>query len=175
MLKYYENSGISIENACRTICKGLQREYGKIKNVCDREYITNSHHVPVWKKISVQDKLKIESKFTKYPSGGCITYIELESSVMQNAEAVEDIINYGMDLDIPYLAINFPIDTCQDCGYSSEIKEDDCPKCHGTKIKRLRRITGYLSSDYRKFNNGKLQECKDRVKHSKYTDFTKKK
>ena len=104
----------------------------------------------------------------------CITYIELESTVAHNTKAVEDIINYAMEKDIPYLAINFPIDTCQDCGYSGDIKDDDCPKCHSKNIRRLRRVTGYLTTDYRKFNAGKVQEVTERVKHSKFTDFTKK-
>lgn len=156
------------ENSCYTICQGLQKEFGKIPKVCDRDYITNSFHVPVWKKISIFDKLRIEARYTKYAKGGCITYVELESSVMDNPKAIEDIIDFAMDLDIPYLAFNFPIDTCDDCGYQGEI-ETKCPKCGGTSIKRLRRVTGYLTTDYRKFNKGKISEVHDRVKHSAYT------
>ena len=90
---------------------------------------------------------------------------------MKNLEAIESIINYALDdMDIPYLAFNFPIDSCDDCGYSGEIKYQ-CPKCSSTKIKRLRRVTGYLTTDYRNFNEGKIAECLDRVKHSKYTKF----
>lgn len=157
------------EGCCRTICQNLQKEYGKIPGVCDREYITNSHHVPVFEKISIFDKIKLESKFTKYPGGGCITYVELESSIMNNPTAVESIIDFAMANDIPYIAINFPIDNCEDCGYSGEIV-DSCHVCGSTNIKRLRRVTGYLTSDFRKFNPGKIEECLDRVKHSIYTN-----
>ncbi len=160
------------ENLCRTYAKALKGEFGVIPRVTDREYITNSHHVPVWQKVSIYKKLQLEAPFCKYPTGGCITYVELESSVMQNEKAIEDIIDYAMSLDIPYLAFNFPIDTCLKCGYQGEINYN-CPKCGNTEIQRLRRVTGYLSEDYRNFNEGKIAEVLDRVKHSEYTDFTK--
>lgn len=159
------------ENLCKTFADILKKEFGIIPNVTDRDYITNSHHVPVWQKISIYKKLQIEAPFCKYPTGGCITYIELESSIMKNQKAVEDIIDYAMSLDIPYLAFNFPIDSCLKCGYQGEI-DYNCPKCGNTDIQRLRRVTGYLTTDYRNFNDGKIKECLDRVKHSNYTDFS---
>ena len=159
------------ENLCKTYATALRREFGVIDRVTDREYITNSHHVPVWQKVSIYKKLELEAPFCKYPTGGCITYIELEGSVMKNQKAVEDIIDYAMSLDIPYLAFNFPIDTCLKCGYQGEI-DYNCPKCGNTEIHRLRRVTGYLTTDYRNFNAGKIKECLDRVKHSRYTTFT---
>lgn len=162
------------ENLCRTYASALQKEFGTIKNVTDREYITNSHHIPVWQKVSIYRKLELEAPFCKYPTGGCITYVELESSIMQNQKAVEDIIDYAMSLDIPYLAFNFPIDSCLKCGYQGEI-DYNCPKCGNTEIQRLRRVTGYLTTDYRNFNAGKIKECLDRVKHSNYTDFSRSK
>ena len=161
------------ENLCRTYATALQKEFGVIENITDKEYITNSHHVPVWQKVSIYKKLQIEAPFCKHPTGGCITYVELESSIMQNQKAVEDIIDYAMGLDIPYLAFNFPIDSCLKCGYQGEI-DYNCPKCGNTEIQRLRRVTGYLTTDYRNFNAGKIKECLDRVKHSNYTDFTDK-
>ena len=97
------------EGLCSTALENLKSQYGVIQNVTDRDYLTNSHHVPVWEKISIYDKLKIEAPFCKYPTGGCITYIELESTFMQNTKAIEDIIDYAFkELDIPYLAINYP-------------------------------------------------------------------
>ena len=89
---------------------------------------------------------------------------------MNNLNAVESIINYAMSLNIPYLALNFPIDTCLKCGFSGEI-EYNCPVCGNTSIQRLRRVTGYLSADYRQFNEGKIAEVLDRVKHNRFTDF----
>lgn len=153
----------------------MRKQYGVIKNVTDREYITNSHHVPVWEKVSIYDKLRIESKFCKYPTGGCITYVELDSTFVKNIKAVEDIIDYAFqELDIPYLAFNFPIDSCLDCGYQGEFN-DKCPECNGRNIQQLRRVTGYLSTDFRNFNDGKRAEVKDRVRHISYTNFKEQK
>ena len=158
------------ESLCKTYAKALRDEFGEIANITNREYITNSHHVPVWQTVSIYKKLQIEAPFCKFPTGGCITYIELDSAVMQNPKAIESIIDYAMSLNVPYLALNFPIDTCLKCGYSGEI-EYNCPACGNTNIQRLRRVTGYLSSDYRQFNAGKIAEVLDRVKHNRYTDY----
>ena len=153
------------EGCCHTLANKLQKEFGKIKGVCDRNYLTNSHHVPVYENISVKDKIDFESKFCSMPTGGCITYVELTSGTMKNPKAIESIIDYAMDHEeLPYFAINFPIDTCNDCGYSGDI-EKTCPICGSEDIIRLRRTTGYISSDYRKFNKGKFDEVNDRVKH----------
>lgn len=157
------------ENLCLTAMKKLQSQYGRIENVTSRDYLTNSFHVPVWEKVSIYEKLQLEAPFTKLCTGGTITYIECEASMMKNPKAIEDIIDYAMqELDIPYLAFNFPIDSCDDCGYTSEF-DNECPECGSKNITQLRRVTGYLSSDYRRFNDGKQAEVKDRVKHSKYT------
>lgn len=158
------------ESLCRTYAKALQEEFGKIPNVTDREYITNSHHVPVWQNVSIYKKIELEAPFCKFPGGGVITYIELDAAVMNNQTAVEALINYAMEQNVPYLALNFPIDTCLKCGFSGEI-EYNCPVCGNTNIQRLRRVTGYLSADYRQFNEGKIAEVLDRVKHNRYTDF----
>lgn len=159
------------EGLCRTSLKALRDQYGVIKNVTSHEYLTNSVHVPVWQKISIYDKLRVEAPFTKYATSGCITYIELESTFVQNTKAVEDIIDYAFnELDIPYLAFNFPIDSCLDCGYQGEFN-NECPECGSKNIQQLRRVTGYLTTDYRNFNDGKQAEVKERVKHSAYTSF----
>ena len=146
--------------------KKLRDQYGVIPNVTEREYLTNSHHVPVWEKVGIYEKLRIEAPFTKLCTGGTITYIECDSSLMSNHKAVEDIIDYAFQkLDIPYLAFNFPLDTCNDCGFQSEF-DSTCPECGGENITQLRRVTGYLSSDYRRFNHGKQTEVCDRVRHT---------
>lgn len=155
------------ESSCHTIMKKLKDDYGVIEGVTDRSFLTNSHHVPVFEKVNIVEKLKVESKFCKYATGGCITYIELDSTFVNNVDAIDEVITYAMNLDIPYLAINFPIDTCLQCGYQGEINEDICPKCGNDDIERLRRVTGYLTSDYRKFNKGKQEEVSMRVKHNK--------
>lgn len=154
------------ESTCYTLATKLQKKFGKIKNVCDRDYLTNSCHVPVYENISIRNKIEVESNFTWMSTGGCITYIELNSGVINNPRAVEKIINYAMNNErIPYFAINFPIDTCNHCGFSGEI-EEHCPACGSDDIKRLRRVTGYITTDYRKFNKGKISETNDRVKHT---------
>jgi ribonucleoside-triphosphate reductase len=153
------------ENLCHTALKAFRRKYGVIPKVSDREYFTNSIHVPVWYEMDPFTKIDIESQLTGYSNAGCITYVELPSSVMNNIHALETIVNYAMEKDIPYAAINTPNDTCEDCHYRGEMN-DVCPKCGGTKISHLRRVTGYLTGDYKSaFNNGKQAEVEDRVKH----------
>ena len=154
------------ENLCYTAMKKFKKKYGEIPNVSDREYFTNSIHVPVWHDISVFDKIDIESQLTGYSSAGCITYVELPSGVKNNIDALETIVNYAMDKDIPYFAINIPIDMCEDCGYQDEIN-DKCPQCGSTNIQRLRRVTGYLTGNYTSaFNWGKQKETEDRTRHA---------
>lgn len=154
------------ENLCHTALIKFKDRYGVIKNVSDKEFFTNSMHVPVWEKVNPFDKIDIESQLTGYSSAGCITYVELESTVDHNLEALEDIVNYAMDHDIPYFAVNVPNDMCTNCGYTGEIG-NECPVCGCTNIRRLRRVTGYLTGDYKTaFNVGKQQEVELRTKHS---------
>ena len=157
------------EGLCHTALKGLRKQYGIIPKVTDKEFLTNSHHVPVWQEISIFKKLEIEAPFCKYPTGGCITYVELDSTFVKNTKAIEQIIDYAFKtLDIPYLAFNFPIDSCLSCGHQGEFN-DACPECGSTDIQQLRRVTGYLTTDYRNFNKGKQQETEHRIKHSKFS------
>ena len=142
------------ESLVWTALKKFRAKYGIIPHVSDREYFTNSMHVPVWHKISPFEKIDIESQLTGYSGAGCITYVELPATTLHNIEALEEIVNYAMDHDIPYFAVNVPNDTCRDCGYTGEIN-DVCPTCGGSNIDRLRRVTGYLSTSYENFNNGK--------------------
>lgn len=153
------------ENCCKTLRNDLVRRYGVIKGVTDKKYITNSHHIPVYDEITIKDKIDKEAPFSKLATGGNIMYVELESSMINNLKAIEKMIDYAMSKDVSYFALNFPIDTCMNCGYSSEIN-DKCPQCGSEDIERLRRVTGYLTTDYRKFNEGKIEEVHDRVRHS---------
>jgi len=153
------------ENLCYTAMKKFQKKYGEIEKVSDHEYFTNSIHVPVWHDISVFDKIDIESQLTGYSSAGCITYVELPTGVKNNLEALETIVNYAMDHDIPYFACNLKLDCCEDCGYQDEMN-DTCPQCGSHNISQLRRVTGYLTGSYKKaFNWGKQKETEDRVEH----------
>ena len=153
------------ENLCHTAMKKFQNTYGIIPNVSDHEYFTNSMHVPVWKEMSPFDKIDIESQLTGYSSAGCITYVEISTGAKNNLEALETIVNYAMDKDIPYMALNLPNDTCLKCGYTDEFN-DKCPECGSEEIQQLRRVTGYLTGNYKTaFNKGKQQEVEMRVKH----------
>ena len=153
------------ENLCYTALKKFREKYGVIKDVSDKDFFTNSMHVPVWKKMSPFDKIDIESQLTGYSSAGCITYVELDASLVHNLDALEQIVNYAMDKDIPYFAINVPSDTCLDCGYQGEIN-DTCPICGSHNIQQLRRVTGYLTGNYTTaFNLGKQDEVHHRQRH----------
>ena len=155
------------ENLCYTAMKKFKDKYGEIENVSDKDFFTNSIHVPVWKKVSPLEKIDIESQLTGYSNAGCITYVELESTCKNNLEALEQIVNYAMDKDIPYFAINVPNDTCLECGYTDEFN-DKCPICGSEHIQQLRRVTGYLTGNYKTaFNKGKQQEVELRYKHTK--------
>lgn len=155
------------ENLCYTAMKKFKKQYGIIPNVSDKDFFTNSIHVPVWKHVSPYEKIDIESQLTSYSNAGCITYVELDSGVKNNLEALEQLVNYAMDKDIPYFAINVPNDTCLECGYCDEFN-NKCPKCGSENIQQLRRVTGYLTGNYKTaFNKGKQQEVEMRYQHSK--------
>lgn len=168
--KYSLNFGVyytPAENLCYTAMSKFKRKYGEIKNVSDKKFFTNSIHVPVWIEVNPFEKIDIEAQLTGYSNAGCITYVELPSSTINNLEALETIVNYAMAKDIPYLGINLPNDHCEDCGYTGEFN-DCCPKCNSKNISQLRRVCGYLTGDYKTaFNKGKQQEVRMRVKHTK--------
>ena len=167
--KYYLNFGVyysPAENLCYTAMKKFKAKYGEIENVSDKDYFTNSMHVPVSYHISPFDKIDIESQLTGYSSAGCITYTELDGSMSNNIDALEELVHYAMDKDIPYFAINVPNDTCLDCGFTGEFN-DKCPECGSNHIQQLRRVTGYLTGNFRTaFNPGKIKETEDRFRHS---------
>lgn len=154
------------ENLCYTAMSKFKEKYGEIPNVSDRDYFTNSMHVPVWKEMSPFEKIDIECQLTGYSSAGCITYVELDSGVKHNIDALETLVRYAMEHDIPYFAINVPNDTCLECGFMDEFN-DHCPVCESENIQQLRRVTGYLTGNYKTaFNKGKISEADDRVKHA---------
>ena len=167
--EYKLNFGVYLtpaENLAHTALIHFRKKYGVIPNVSDREYFTNSIHVPVWHEMTPFEKIDIESQLTGYSNAGCITYVELDSMVRNNIEGLEEIVDYAMDHDIPYFAVNLPNDTCNDCGYTGEF-DGKCPICGGEHITQLKRVTGYLTEDYHNFNKGKFDEANDRVKHIK--------
>lgn len=151
--------------------EGVTYYYDKDGNRVDKLFFTNSMHVPVYKNMSPFEKIDIESQLTGYSSAGCITYVELDHNIVHNTEALEKIVDYAMEKDIPYLGLNFPNDMCDDCGYQSRI-DNNCPKCGSENISRLRRVCGYLTGDYKTaFNKGKQVEVEQRVIHKNVTKF----
>ena len=148
-----------------------RREYGAIKNVCDRDYYTNSFHVPVYYPIGAFEKIGIEAPYHALCNAGHITYIELDGNPSDNIEAFEAVIRKMKESGIGYGSVNHPVDRDPVCGYSGIIEGDRCPSC-GRKesegdvvFERLRRITGYLVGSLERWNDGKKAEEHDRVKH----------
>ena len=147
-----------LENVTYFINDNGEKEY--------KEYFTNSIHLPVYHHCNVFDKIDIESKLTGKSNAGCITYVEIDDSSYHNVDGLEKIVDYAMDHDIPYFALNVEINHCHNCGeriWDDTLKE--CPKCGCKEIDKLGRITGYLSQTVQNFNKGKQTEYYDRVKH----------
>lgn len=138
--------------------------FGSLQGVTDKDFYTNSYHIPVDYNISMFEKIRIEGMFHKLCNGGHISYIELPSSIEHNLDAFEKILKWMAKCDIGYAGVNFPIDECRTCGYSGIINDENCPECGSDDIRRIRRITGYLSTIDR-FNDAKKSELMMRVKH----------
>ena len=147
-----------------------QKRYGKIPGVTDRDYYTNSFHVPVYHKILAFDKIKIEAPYHNLTNGGHISYVEVDGDPTKNLEAFEQIVRCMKESGIGYGSINHPVDRDPVCGYTGIIGEV-CPRCgrreedHTPHFERIRRITGYLVGTVDRFNNAKQAEVRDRVKH----------
>lgn len=147
-----------------------KEKFGEIPGVTDREYYTNSFHVPVYFNISAYDKIKIEAPYHALTNAGHITYVELDGDTANNLEAFESIIRCMKESGIGYGSINHPVDRDPVCGYNGIIG-DECPKCHRHEgdgeqnFERIRRITGYLVGTLDRFNDAKRAEERDRVKH----------
>ncbi|MDF2946630.1 MAG: nrdD [Bacillales bacterium] len=155
------------ESLAGKLARRDQAHYGKIAEITDRQYYTNSYHVPVYHNVKAIDKIKIEAPFHALCNGGHITYIELDGNASKNLEALEMIIRTMGHYNIGYGSINHPVDRCDDCGHQGIIY-NECPKCGNDdqeKIDRIRRITGYLTGSLNRWNSGKKAEELDRVKH----------
>lgn len=148
-----------------------KKRYGVIPGVTDREYYTNSFHIPVYYKISAFDKIKKEAPFHELTNAGHISYIEMDGDPSNNLEAFEAVVRCMKESGIGYGSINHPVDRDPICGYSGVIEGHVCPKCgrdetkEEVKFDKIRRITGYLVGTVDRFNDGKRAEERDRVKH----------
>ena len=145
-----------------------RKEFGIIPGVTDKAYYTNSFHIPVGFPVGIFDKISLEGLYHKYCNAGHISYVEMASPPLHNPEAVEAIIKHMRASDMGYAAINFPVDYCTSCSVTGVINEDHCPRCESPEIRRVRRITGYLSTVDR-FNDAKVAELNDRTIHSGFT------
>ena len=165
----YSVYGTPIESTTYKFAKCLRERFGKIKGITDRDYITNSYHVPVFEEIDAFTKLKLESEFQELSPGGAISYIETPN-LTNNLEAVLEVIKFIYD-NIMYAELNTKSDYCQECGYSGEILLDDnlewyCPECGNRdhdKLNVARRTCGYIGTNF--WNKGRTQEIKERVIH----------
>jgi len=165
----YSVYGTPIESTTYKFAKGLKERFGVIKGITDRDYITNSYHVPVFEEIDAFTKLKLESEFQKLSPGGAISYIETPN-LQNNIPAVMEIIKFIYD-NIMYAELNTKSDYCQECGYDGEILLDEnlewyCPNCGNRdhdKLNVARRTCGYIGSNF--WNKGRTEEIKDRVLH----------
>ena len=146
-----------------------REEFGPIEGITDREYYTNSFHIPVYFPITAFDKIKLEAPYHELCNGGHISYIEMDGDPLKNLDAFERVIRTMKECGIGYGSINHPVDRDPVCGFSGIIN-NDCPKCHREEtedqhFERLRRITGYLVGSLERWNNAKKAEERDRVKH----------
>ncbi|MCH5167442.1 MAG: hypothetical protein J1F35_06055 [Erysipelotrichales bacterium] len=166
----FGNYNTPAESLCHTSLKKFRDKYGIIPNVSDKEYFTNSIHIPVHNNnINIFEKINKEAELTGYSSAGCITYVEMDSSAVNNIDAMEKIVTYAMDKDIPYFALNFDLNRCAKCNYQGGDINDVCPKCGSQDILELKRVTGYLSTTKKHFNPGKIDEVDHRCKHESKT------
>ena len=165
----YSVYGTPIESTTYKFAKGLRERFGVIKGITDRNYITNSYHVPVFEEIDAFSKLKLESEFQKLSPGGAISYVET-ANLSNNIDAVMEVIKYIYN-NIMYAELNTKSDYCQECGYTGEILIDDnlewyCPNCGNRdhdKLNVARRTCGYIGTNF--WNKGRTEEIKERVVH----------
>lgn len=152
-----------------------KKRFGKIEGVTDRDYYTNSFHVPVHYNITAYDKIRIEAPYHALTNGGHITYVELDGDPCRNVEAFESVVRFMKESGVGYGSINHPVDRDPVCGYNGII-DNECPKCgrteeDGVRFDRIRRITGYLVGTLDRFNNAKRAEESERVKHVMTTEM----
>ena len=148
-----------------------KKRYGIIEGVTDRDYYTNSFHVPVYYHINAFEKIKKEAPYHEMTNGGHITYIEMDGDPLNNLEAFEAVVRCMKESGVGYGSVNHPVDRDPVCGYSGVIEGHCCPKCGRDELKsevkfeKIRRITGYLVGTLDRFNDAKAAEERDRVKH----------
>lgn len=158
------------ESTAGSFQRANRKKFGIIKGVTDRDYMTNSSHVPVYYPIRAFDKIRIEAPYHALCNAGHIAYIEMDGDPAKNTAAFEQIVRAMHDANMGYFSINHPVDRDPVCGYTGLI-DNICPKCgrreneNDEKFERIRRITGYLVGTLDRWNGSKRAEERDRVKH----------
>ena len=143
-----------------------RKRYGAIEGITDRDYYTNSNHVPVYYKCSALHKAEVEAPYHDLTRGGHIFYVEIDGDATHNPEVISNVVDMMDKLNIGYGSVNHNRNRCMDCGYeNADVKLDVCPKCGSQHIDKLQRITGYLVGTTDRWNQGKLAELNDRVTH----------
>ena len=153
------------ESACYTLLKLARQRFGVIEGVTDKEYFTNSSHLPVDFQCDIQTKIDIEAPYHLLCNAGAIMYVEAGTSTKFNPQGAEEVIRYMAKSGAVYGGVNWVHYFCNDCGYHGDMEESGCPKCGSTNVKTTAIITGYLSTEDR-FNPGKVAELKARASHS---------
>ena len=167
--RYHHNYSVlatPAEGLAGRFTKRDRKEFGPLKGICDRDYYTNSNHVPVYYKCSARHKAEVEAPYHELTRGGHIFYVEVDGDATHNPQVIMGVVDMMDRLNMGYGSINHNRNRCMDCGYENaqpDLKE--CPRCHSHNIDRLQRITGYLVGTTDRWNSGKLAELNDRVTH----------
>jgi ribonucleoside-triphosphate reductase len=144
-----------------------RKEFGSLPGITDRQYYTNSNHVPVYYKCSARHKAEIEAPYHDLTRGGHIFYVEIDGDATHNPEVIMRVVDMMDKYNIGYGSVNHNRNRCMDCGYeNSKAGLEECPKCGSKRIDRLQRITGYLVGTTDRWNSAKLAELNDRVIHN---------
>ena len=146
--------------------KADRKKFGVIPGVTDKEYYTNSNHVPVYYHCTPKHKAEVEAPYHSLTGGGHIFYVEIDGDATHNPEAIMAIVDLMDKYNMGYGSVNHNRNRCMDCGFENADEDlEECPKCHSHRIDRLQRITGYLVGTTDRWNSAKLAELKDRVVH----------
>ena len=167
--RYHHNYSVlatPAEGLAGRFTKRDRKQYGVIPGVTDRDYYTNSNHVPVYYKCSARHKAEVEAPYHNLTRGGHIFYVEIDGDATHNPQVIMSVVDMMDRLDMGYGSVNHNRNRCMDCGYENATPDlKECPRCHSHHIDRLQRITGYLVGTVDRFNNAKRAEVGDRVKH----------
>jgi ribonucleoside-triphosphate reductase len=167
--RYHHNYSVlatPAEGLSGKFTKKDRKEFGVIPGVTDRDYYTNSNHVPVYYKCSARHKAEVEAPYHNLTRGGHIFYVEIDGDATHNPQVIMSVVDMMDQLDMGYGSVNHNRNRCMDCGYeNADDHLEKCPKCGSTNIDKLQRITGYLVGTTDRWNSGKLAELNDRVTH----------